>query len=65
MDSECEQSFLSCLHGQLKDKAMIIVTHKSSILSACEHVVVLHQGAIAWDGPIAEYKRMVTQKERS
>lgn len=65
MDSECEHSFLSCLHGKLKDKAMIIVTHKSSILSACERVVVLHQGAIAWDGPIAEYKHMVTQKERS
>lgn len=65
MDAECEQAFLSCLRGKLNDKAMVIVTHKPSILSACERVIVMQQGKIAWDGPIAEYKRMVTQTERS
>jgi ATP-binding cassette subfamily C protein LapB len=65
MDAECEQAFLSCLRGKLNDKAMVIVTHKPSILSACERVIVMQQGKIVWDGPIAEYKRMVMQKERS
>ena len=65
MDSECEAAFLSCLKGPLKNKAMMLVTHKPSILSACERVIVMHQGSIAWDGSLAAYKQMVAQKERS
>ena len=65
MDSECEAAFLSCLNGPLKNKAMMLVTHKPSILSACERVIVMHQGSIAWDGSLVAYKQMVAQKERS
>jgi ATP-binding cassette subfamily C protein LapB len=65
MDAECEQAFLSCLTGKLNDKAMMIVTHKPSILSACERVIVMQQGNIAWNGSLPDYKRMVAQRELS
>ena len=62
MDMECEQAFLASFTGRLRDKAMVIVTHKPAIVSACQRVVVIQQGKIAWDGSLEEYRAMLAQK---
>ena len=62
MDMECEQAFLASLTKKLRDKAMVIVTHKPAIVSACQRVIVVHQGKIAWDGTLEDYRKMLAQK---
>ena len=51
MDSGAEQSWKNRFTPFLKNRTLILVTHRSSLLSLADRVVVLDKGRIAADGP--------------
>jgi len=51
MDSATEQQLVFRLNTALKDKTVIIITHRGSLLSLVDRVAVIDSGRIVADGP--------------
>ena len=51
MDNSTEQLLLKNMHGYLREKTMILVTHKMSLLHLVDRLIVLQSGKIVADGP--------------
>ena len=51
MDNSTEDQFKSKLQSHLADKTMILVTHKASLLSLVDRIIVMDQGRLVADGP--------------
>lgn len=51
MDNSTEDQFKQKLADMLEDKTLLLVTHKASLLSLVDRVIVLDQGTVVADGP--------------
>jgi ATP-binding cassette subfamily C protein LapB len=51
MDNSTEEQFKAKLSTTLTDKTLLLVTHKSSLLSLVDRVIVMDQGRLIADGP--------------
>lgn len=51
IDKQTENAFIKKLHTVLKDQTVIIITHKTSLLSLVDRVIVFDNGRIIADGP--------------
>ncbi|MDE7321415.1 MAG: ABC transporter ATP-binding protein/permease [Lachnospiraceae bacterium] len=49
-DSYSEQQINSLLHTKLKDKTVVVITHRQEILSEADYIVMLHEGKIVEQG---------------
>lgn len=56
-DSYSEQQINSLLHTKLKDKTVIVVTHKQEILSEADCIVMLDEGKIVGQGSYEHIKK--------
>lgn len=53
MDNTSESRLLEKLAVEVEDKTLVLVTHKTSLLSLVDRVIVMDQGKIIADGPKA------------
>lgn len=51
MDNSTEERFKTKLASSLKDKTLLLVTHKASLLSLVDRIIVMDQGHLVADGP--------------
>lgn len=51
MDNSTEERFKSKLAEAIEDKTLLLVTHKASLLSLVDRIIVLDQGHLVADGP--------------
>lgn len=51
MDNSTEERFKAKLSEELEDKTLLLVTHKASLLSLVERIIVMDQGHLVADGP--------------
>ncbi|MDQ7072847.1 MAG: type I secretion system permease/ATPase [Gammaproteobacteria bacterium] len=51
MDNSTEEQFKAKLSAILADRTLLLVTHKSSLLSLVDRVIVMDQGRLIADGP--------------
>ncbi|MBL1320842.1 MAG: type I secretion system permease/ATPase [Methylophaga sp.] len=51
MDNSTEDQFKAKLAATLADKTLLLVTHKSSLLSLVDRIIVMDQGRLIADGP--------------
>ncbi|MEA1915080.1 MAG: type I secretion system permease/ATPase [Campylobacterota bacterium] len=51
MDRQTEKAFIQRLSNIVKDETLILITHKTSILSLVDRVIILDNGKIIADGP--------------
>ncbi len=51
MDSGTEEKVLRNLDGYVKDKTLVLVTHKPSLLRLVTRIVVMDNGLVVMDGP--------------
>lgn len=61
MDSGSEQKLLFDLKERLKDKTLILITHRGTLLSLVDRVVVFDSGRILADGPKEEVFQAINQ----
>jgi len=59
MDQVTEQGFIKSFQAEFSGVTAIFVTHKPYLITMCDRVIALEQGAIKWDGSIAEYRNLV------
>ncbi len=50
MDTQSEAAFLSYIKEHTKDKTFILVTHKHSLLTTVDRLILLHNGRVIMDG---------------
>ncbi len=53
MDNASESRLLSHLSSEIKDRTVVLVTHKTSLLAMVDRIIVLDQGGVVADGPKA------------
>ena len=51
MDSQSEAAFQRYIMERLRGKTYIIITHKQSLLTTVDRLILLHNGKVAMDGP--------------
>jgi ATP-binding cassette, subfamily C, bacterial LapB len=51
MDNQTEQSLLERLEGELKDRTVLLITHRLPLLRLVTRIILLDQGKIIADGP--------------
>ena len=61
MDVQNEQAVIKRLKEEMKDRTMVIVTHRTSLLELVDRVIVIDQGKVAADGP----KSILSQRGRT
>ncbi len=54
MDFSTENKFIEKMQGYTKDKTLLVVTHRMSLLALVDRVIVLDKGRIVADGPKKE-----------
>ena len=62
MDSGSEQQLLKDLQERLIDKTLILITHRGTLLSLVDRVVVFDSGRIIADGPKDKVLKAVSKK---
>jgi len=62
MDSGSEQQLLAILQDKLKDKTLILITHRGTLLSLVSRVVVFDSGRILADGPKEKVLQAASQQ---
>ncbi len=63
MDSGSEQQLLKDLEVRLKGKTLILITHRGTLLSLIDRVVVFDSGRIVADGPKDKVLQAAQQKQ--
>ena len=63
LDNETEQVMTSYIEDSCKDKTVIIATHKHSLLSLVDRVIIIVDGKIIADGPKGKILDQFTQKQ--
>jgi len=51
MDSQTEHQFLRHLHGATQGQTLVMVTHRPSLLTLVDRVIVVDGGKVVLDGP--------------
>lgn len=64
IDVETEKEVLKALGEWTKDKTLIVVTHKLSILSLVDRIIVIDEGSILLDGPKDSVLKELGQQEK-
>ncbi len=54
MDGRTEQTVINRLKSDIKDRTLILVTHRPALLELVDRIIVLEQGRKLEDGPKAE-----------
>ena len=54
MDNATEAKLIRDLKSEIKDKTLLLITHKNSMLELVDRVIVLDEGKIVMDGPKQE-----------
>lgn len=51
IDNQTERKIIDNIKNELKDRTLLLVTHKTSLLDLVDRVIVLSDGAVVFDGP--------------
>lgn len=62
MDTNSEQKLIFRLKEELKDRTLMIVTHRPSLLELVDRIIVIEQGKVVANGPKDDVIKMLTPK---
>ena len=62
MDVPAEQALLKRFETELKEKTVILITHRPSLLNMVSRVIVMSQGTVIADGPRDEILKLAQRK---
>ena len=61
MDTNLEGKVIQGLNTLWKEKTTLLITHKISLVTICDRVIVLEKGKIVWDGKTTDYLNIAKQ----
>ncbi|USE82621.1 type I secretion system permease/ATPase [Acinetobacter tibetensis] len=65
LDQLTERQTLTALHQWCKDKTLLVVTHRTQVLSIVSRVIVIDQGQVVMDGPRDEVLKKLALNEQT
>jgi ATP-binding cassette subfamily C protein LapB len=63
MDTQTDAIFKRKMQNIIKDKTLILITHRPSVLSLVERIIVIDDGKIAADGPKEQVLKLLAGKK--
>lgn len=65
LDQLTEKTALNALHQWCKNKTLLVVTHRTQVLSIVNRIIVMDQGKIVMDGPRDQVLKQLAKNEQS
>lgn len=65
MDTNSEQKLIHRLKEELKDRTVLVVTHRPTMLELVDRVIIIEQGKVVANGPKDDVIKMLTPKGTS
>jgi ATP-binding cassette, subfamily C, bacterial LapB len=63
MDNQTEQALIARLEGELKDRTVLLITHRLPLLKLVSRIILLDQGKIIADGPRDAVIKQLSNKQ--
>jgi ATP-binding cassette subfamily C protein LapB len=63
MDVQTENGLIQRLQEELKDRTVVLITHRPQLLQLVQRIILLDRGRIIADGPRDKILRQITQRE--
>jgi ATP-binding cassette subfamily C protein LapB len=63
MDSQSETALLQRLQGELKDRTLVLITHRPPLLALVSRILLIERGRVVADGPRDEVLKRISQPQ--
>jgi ATP-binding cassette subfamily C protein LapB len=63
MDVQTENGLILRLQDELKDRTVVLITHRPQLLQLVQRIILLDRGRIVADGPRDKILQQITQRE--
>jgi ATP-binding cassette subfamily C protein LapB len=63
MDAQTETSLIQRLRDELKDRTLVLITHRPPLLALVSRIMLIERGKVAMDGPRDEVLKQITRQQ--
>jgi ATP-binding cassette, subfamily C, bacterial LapB len=63
MDAQTETALIQRLREELKDRTLILITHRPPLLALVSRILLIERGKVAMDGPRDEVLKQITRQQ--
>lgn len=63
MDAQTETALINRLREELKDRTLILITHRPPLLALVSRIMLIERGKVAMDGPRDEVLKQITRQQ--
>lgn len=63
MDAQTETALLTRLREELKDRTLVLITHRPPLLALVSRILLIDRGKVALDGPRDEVLKQITRQQ--
>jgi ATP-binding cassette subfamily C protein LapB len=63
MDAQTETALINRLRDELKDRTLVLITHRPPLLALVSRIMLIDKGKVAMDGPRDEVLKQITRQQ--
>jgi ATP-binding cassette, subfamily C, bacterial LapB len=63
MDAQTETALIHRLRDELKDRTLVLITHRPPLLALVSRIMLIEKGKVAMDGPRDEVLKQITRQQ--
>jgi ATP-binding cassette subfamily C protein LapB len=63
MDAQTETGLIQRLRDELKDRTLVLITHRPPLLALVSRILLIERGRVAMDGPRDEVLKQITRQQ--
>lgn len=63
MDAQTETALIQRLRDELKDRTLVLITHRPPLLALVSRIMLIERGKVALDGPRDEVLKQITRQQ--
>ncbi|HEX8126835.1 MAG TPA: type I secretion system permease/ATPase [Allosphingosinicella sp.] len=63
MDAQTETGLIQRLRDELKDRTLVLITHRPPLLALVSRILLIERGKVAMDGPRDEVLKQITRQQ--
>jgi ATP-binding cassette subfamily C protein LapB len=63
MDAQTETALIQRLRDELKDRTLVLITHRPPLLALVSRIMLIERGKVAMDGPRDEVLKQITRQQ--
>jgi ATP-binding cassette subfamily C protein LapB len=63
MDAQTETALIHRLREELKDRTLVLITHRPPLLALVSRIMLIEKGKVALDGPRDDVLKQITRQQ--